>query len=106
MSELHTALKDLNAAAYAAIRAGVDTTQYPDLDRQKLREIARATDKLVDDNAPTVTDALHRAEIVLADATSHRDHVILDAVTEIFKHPNHPKHDQARMWIDLLGEDA
>lgn len=48
---LLVALRALNNAAYAAIRAGRDTTQYPDLDRQKLREIARDTDKLFDDNA-------------------------------------------------------
>lgn len=52
---LFEALQALNKAAYAAIRAGRDTTQYPDLDRQSLREIAWATDKLVDDNAPTIT---------------------------------------------------
>lgn len=52
MTDLHTALKVLNKAAYDAIRAGSDTTAHPMLDRQALREIARATDKLVDDNAP------------------------------------------------------
>ena len=52
--ELHDALKTLNAAAYAVIRAGRDTTEYPDLDRQTLREICRMTDKLVDDNALTI----------------------------------------------------
>lgn len=51
---LHEALKALNKAAYDAIRAGRDTTMHPDLDRQFLREIAWATDKLVDENAPTV----------------------------------------------------
>ena len=54
MPELNDALKALNKAAYAAIKAGRDTTMHPDLDRQSLREIAAATDKLVDDNAPTV----------------------------------------------------
>lgn len=46
--ELKDALRHLNEAAYAAIRAGKDTTQYPYLNRQKLREIARATDEMVD----------------------------------------------------------
>lgn len=49
---LAAALRTLNEAAYAAIRAGSDTTEHPDLDRQLLRDIARATDRLVDDNAP------------------------------------------------------
>ena len=49
---LHAALKALNNAAYAAIRAGKDTTLYPDLDRETLRQICSATDKLVDDNPP------------------------------------------------------
>lgn len=48
---LHDALKALNKAAYDAIRAGSDTEAHPMLDRQSLREIARATDKLVDDYA-------------------------------------------------------
>lgn len=52
--ELHTALKALNKAAYDAIRAGNDTIMHPDLDRQSLREIAWASDKLVDDNAPSI----------------------------------------------------
>ena len=51
MSDLHAALMKLNEAAYAAYRAGKDTTLYPMLDRQSLREIMHATDKLVDDNA-------------------------------------------------------
>lgn len=54
MNNLHDALKALNKAAYDAIRAGRDTTAHPMLDRQALREIAWATDKLVDDNAPSV----------------------------------------------------
>jgi hypothetical protein len=48
MTDLQSALRALNDAAYAAIRAGKDTTQYPDLNRRALREIARATDRLVD----------------------------------------------------------
>jgi hypothetical protein len=43
---LTDALRDLNKAAYAAIRAGKDTTAYPMLNRQKLREIARLTDEI------------------------------------------------------------
>lgn len=45
---LLAALKALNAAAYDAIGAGRDTTKYPNLHRQMLREIARMTDDLVD----------------------------------------------------------
>lgn len=55
MSDLYDALKALNKAAYAAVRAGRDTTAHPMLDRQALREIARATDNMVDDNAPEVS---------------------------------------------------
>jgi hypothetical protein len=46
MTELKDALRDLNKAAYAAIRAGKDTTTYPMLNRQKLYEIARMTDDI------------------------------------------------------------
>ena len=52
---LQEALKALNAAAYDAIRAGRDTTAYPMLDRQALREIAAMTDKLVDENGKKTT---------------------------------------------------
>ena len=48
---LSKALRDLNNAAYAAIKAGKDTTKYPHLDRDTLRRIASETDKLVDGNA-------------------------------------------------------
>jgi hypothetical protein len=44
---LMEALQNLNEAARAAIRAGSDTIEHPDLDRQSLREIAQATKKLV-----------------------------------------------------------
>ena len=54
MTDLQRALMALNKAAYAALRAGRDTTMHPDLDRQSLHQIAWATDKLVDDNAPTI----------------------------------------------------
>lgn len=46
--DLQTALRALNDAAYAAIRAGKDTTAHPDLNREALRRIARETDRLVD----------------------------------------------------------
>ena len=46
--DLNTALRALNDAAYAAIRAGKDTTEHPDLNREALRRIARETDRLVD----------------------------------------------------------
>ena len=48
MTDLQAALRALNDAAHAAIRAGRDTTQYPDLNREALRRIARETDTLVD----------------------------------------------------------
>lgn len=46
--DLSTALRALNEAAYAVIRAGKDTTAHPDLNREALRRIARETDRLVD----------------------------------------------------------
>ncbi|MFG6573186.1 hypothetical protein ACGYLO_16455 [Sulfitobacter sp. 1A13353] len=51
MTTLTQALTDLNRAAYAANFAGRDTRQHPHLDRQTIREICEATDKLVDENA-------------------------------------------------------
>ncbi len=42
------AIRELNNAAYAAIRAGSDTTALPSIDRQSLRLIASETDRLVD----------------------------------------------------------
>ena len=45
---LREALKALNEAAYAAIRAGKDTTEFPMLNREKLRQIARLTDEMVE----------------------------------------------------------
>ncbi len=51
MPTLREALRTLNEAAYAALRAGKDTVLYPDLDRQTLREIAAKTDRLFEDNA-------------------------------------------------------
>ena len=42
------AMKALNEAAYAAFRAAKDTTRYPYIDRQALREIAAETDRLFD----------------------------------------------------------
>lgn len=46
--DLQTALRALNEAAYAAIKAGKDTTAHPALNREALRRIARETDRLVD----------------------------------------------------------
>ena len=46
--DLFGALAKLNRAAYAAIRAGKDTTAHPDLDRESLRKICTVTDRLVD----------------------------------------------------------
>jgi hypothetical protein len=48
MDPLMKAMRDLNEAAYAVIKAGRDTTTYPMLNRHMLREIAAMTDKLVD----------------------------------------------------------
>lgn len=42
------ALRDLNNAAYRVLRAGKDTVQYPDLNREALRRIARETDQLLE----------------------------------------------------------
>ena len=42
------AIRALNVAAYAAIRAGRDTTELPNIDRQSLRLICAETDMLVD----------------------------------------------------------
>lgn len=49
--EYEAALKALNEAAYAALRASSDTTAMPHIDRQSLREIAKETDRLVDKGA-------------------------------------------------------
>lgn len=46
--DLFGALAKLNRAAYAAIRAGKDTTAHPMLNREKLRQIARLTDEMVE----------------------------------------------------------
>jgi len=48
MTDLQAALRALNDAAYAAIRAGKDIREYPDLNRAALRRIAKETDTLVD----------------------------------------------------------
>ena len=42
------AIRALNKAAYAAVRAGGDTTALPDIDRHSLRLICGETDRLVD----------------------------------------------------------
>ncbi len=44
------AIRNLNEAAYAAMKACKDTVQYPDVDRQTLRRIALDSDKLVEDS--------------------------------------------------------
>ena len=46
--EYSEAIRALKKAAYAAIRAGGDTTALPDIDRHSLRLIAGETDRLVD----------------------------------------------------------
>ena len=43
------AIRALNAAAYAALRATKDTEALPMVNRQRLREIAALTDKQVDE---------------------------------------------------------
>ena len=43
------AIRELNAAAYAALRATKDTEALPMVNRQRLREIAAMTDKQVDE---------------------------------------------------------
>lgn len=49
--EYDAALKALNEAAYAVLRASHDTTAMPHIDRQSLRDIAKETDRLVDKGA-------------------------------------------------------
>ena len=52
------AIRNLNDAAYAAMRACRDTVKYPDVDQQTLRRIALDTDKMVDDSkAPALLAA-------------------------------------------------
>ena len=46
------AIRALNDAAYAAIRAARDTTALPMVNRQRLREIAKLTDQQVDEGVP------------------------------------------------------
>lgn len=48
MQTYSEAIRALNKAAYAAIRAGGDTTALPSIDRHSLRLIAGETDRLVD----------------------------------------------------------
>lgn len=43
------AIRALNAAAYAALRAAKDTEALPMVNRQRLREIAALTDNQVDE---------------------------------------------------------
>tara|TARA_R110002110_G_scaffold37601_1_gene124000 strand:+ start:965 stop:1156 length:192 start_codon:yes stop_codon:yes gene_type:complete len=60
MDPLFEALQALNEAAYAASKAGRDTTRYPNLNRHMLRQIMRMTDSLVD--AGTGTTATNPLE--------------------------------------------
>lgn len=46
------AIRALNDAAYAALRAARDTTALPMVNRQRLREIATLTDKQADEGVP------------------------------------------------------
>ena len=57
------AIRALNNAAYAAIRAGNDTTALPEIDRHSLRLIASETDRLVDYET---TSGLHPSRIEAA----------------------------------------
>ncbi len=43
------AIRNLNEAAYAAMKACRDTVEYPNVDRQTLRRIALDSDRLVED---------------------------------------------------------
>ena len=61
MDPLMKALRDLNEAAYAAIKAGRDTTEYPMLNRQMLRQIAGMTDSLVDAGTDATAELERRA---------------------------------------------
>lgn len=47
---LQEALAKLNKAAHEAYRIGADTTLYPDLDRQTLREVMDRTGQLAGHN--------------------------------------------------------
>ncbi|WP_226552945.1 hypothetical protein [Celeribacter naphthalenivorans] len=49
MTELHAALKALNDAAYSAIKAARNDNDFGD--KVALLNVARETDRLVDDNA-------------------------------------------------------
>jgi hypothetical protein len=53
--DLMGALAELNRAAYAAIRVGKDTTAFPNLNRERLRYIARLTDEMFEDPNKTST---------------------------------------------------
>ena len=55
--EYTAAIKALNSAAYAALRAAKDTTALPNVNRHLLRGIARMTDDLVDAGLQTAADA-------------------------------------------------
>ena len=75
--KLYEALRALNNAAYAAMRAGGDTTMYPDLDRQSLREIAQASGQLVADNTPSCAEVERKA--CVAQLESMADEIMEEA---------------------------
>lgn len=91
---LHEALRALNSAAYAAIRAG-DTSIHPDLDRQTLREICAMTDRLVDDNAPDF-EPLDAADEAFARNEARNRRARIDAVCNPEPEPLDPETVAAR----------
>jgi hypothetical protein len=50
------AVKVLNEAAYAALRAAKDTTELPNVNRHLLRGVARISDDLVDAGTETAKE--------------------------------------------------
>lgn len=58
-AEYIAAVKALNEAAYAALRAAKDTTALPMINRGLLRKVARITDDLVDAGTDTAKDREH-----------------------------------------------
>jgi|DEB0MinimDraft_3_1074331.scaffolds.fasta_scaffold150191_3 ElaB/YqjD/DUF883 family membrane-anchored ribosome-binding protein len=46
---LKEAMRDLNNAVYRVMTAGKDTTLFPNLNRQALREMARTTDEMFEE---------------------------------------------------------
>jgi hypothetical protein len=56
-NDLIAKLRELKEAAHSAIKAGNDTTTYPMLNREKLRQIARLTDEM--DEQPMLPEGCH-----------------------------------------------